>query len=127
MLLLLMAWVAEFSYRKNCVCAAGDHPIQSEVAAIKQAKIRFSRARYDYNASSGPRPELVTWDQGDDCCRAIRTRNVYGVIIWEVSLRGETDGEAQTRRVDASMSLSNCGAVFADDSFISAEPKNVDR
>jgi hypothetical protein len=60
-----------------------------EADAIKQARIRFNRARYDRGASYGPeRPELVVWDQMDDCCKVIRTRNVYGVIISEVSLRG---------------------------------------
>jgi hypothetical protein len=122
--LLLVAWVAEYSYTKNYVCAPGDHPIQSEAVAIKQAKIRFSRARYDRDASYGPeRPELVVWDQKDDCCRATRTRNIYGVIIWEVLLQGETVGEATTRRIDAVMSLSNCGTVFVDGSFISAKPE----
>jgi len=126
--LLVAVWVAEFAYRKNNVCAPGDHPIESEADTIKQAKIRLSRARYDRDVSYGPdRPELVAWDQGDNCCKVTRTRNVYGVIVWEVSLQGETEGEAITRRVDAVMSLSNCGAVFTDESFMSAKPIGVDQ
>jgi hypothetical protein len=128
--LLMGVWLAEFAYRKNNLCAPGDHPIQSESDAIKQAKIRFSRSNYNRHEIYGyfdEMPELVAWDQGDGCCRVTRTRNIYGVIAWEVSLRGETDGEAIRRRVDAVLSLSNCGAVFTDESFVSAKPVDVDQ
>lgn len=128
--LLLVVWLAEFAYRKNNLCAPGDRPIQSETDAIKQAKIRFSRANYNGHEIYGyvdKMPELVAWDQADGCCRVNRTRNIYGVIAWEVSLQGETEGEAIRRRVDAVMSLSNCGAVFTEESFIWAKPVNVDQ
>jgi hypothetical protein len=46
----------------------------------------------------------------------------FGVIVWEVYLRGETVGEPKKRNVDAVMRLSNCGEVFRDESFISADP-----
>jgi hypothetical protein len=49
-------------------------------------------------------------------CKVTRTRNVFGVIVWEISLQEETEGEATRRRVDAVISLSNCGAVFTEDS-----------
>jgi hypothetical protein len=115
---LLVVWMTELAYRKNNLCAPGDHLVQSEADAIKQAKIRFSRARYERHEIFGhfdERPELVAWDQGDDCCK-VTTRNVYGVIIWDVSLQGGAEGEATIRRVESVMSLSNCGAVFTDKS-----------
>ena len=127
---LLVSLNAALTYRKNNICSAGDHPIQSEAEAIKQAGIRFSRANYHRHEISGyfdGMPELVVWDQAIDCCKVTRTRNIFGVIVWEISLQGETEGETTTRRVDAVMSLSNCGAVFTDDSFLSASPINTSR
>ena len=114
-----------FAYRKNNICSAGDHPIRSEADAIKQARIRFSRANYHRHEIYGyldEMPELVVWDQANRCCKVTRIRNVFGVIVWEISLQGESEGEATRRRVDAVMSLSNCGTVFTEDSFISATP-----
>jgi hypothetical protein len=127
---LLVVWMAELAYRKNNFCAPGDHPIELEADAIKQAKIRFSRANYMRHEIYGyvdVMPELVAWDQEDGCCKGTRSRNIFGVIIWNVVLGGKTEGEATERRVDAEMSLSNCGAVFTEDSFIYAQPVDADR
>jgi hypothetical protein len=127
---LLVVSMTEFAYRKNNRCAPGDRLIQSEADAIKQARIRISRANYVRHEIYGyvdVMPELVAWDQEDGCCEVTRTRNIFGVIIWNVVVRGNTEGEATERRVNAEMSLSNCGAVFTEDSFIYAQPVDTDR
>jgi hypothetical protein len=45
-----------------------------------------------------------------------------GVIIWEVELEGKTIGEPKQRHVSALMRLSNCGAAFDEESFMTSEP-----
>jgi hypothetical protein len=115
-----------FAYRTNNICDPGDHIIQSESDAIETAKSRVLQARYGSYGYFDEKPGLVDFSQTDDCCGVTRTRNGYGVIVWEVSLRGVTTGETIKRRVDAFLALSNCGAVFVHDSFITAEPIKVD-
>jgi hypothetical protein len=117
-----------FAYRLNNICSPGDRIIRSEADAIKQAQIRIIRARYGSHGIPGyvdEKPGYADFSQ-TDCCTATRTRTAFGVIVWEVSLRGETIGEPKKRYVSAQMSLSNCGTVFVDESFITAEPKQVD-
>lgn len=41
----IMGEYAAFAYRLNNICGPGDHIIQSEAEAIKQAQIRIIRAR----------------------------------------------------------------------------------
>jgi len=122
-ILLLGGYVVEFAYRKNS-CAPGEHVLLSEDEAIKQAKNRISRARYGSHGVPGyvdEKPHAVDFDQTLNCCKAIRTRNIFGVIIWDVYMDGETIGEPKKRKVGVDMRLSNCGAVFHD-SFITADP-----
>jgi len=122
--LLFLAYAVAFAYRTNS-CAPGDHVLLSEADAIKQAKIRISRARYGSHGVPGyvdDKPYFVDFDKSGDCCSAKRSRNIFGVVVWEVLLHGETIGEAKKRDVGVQMSLSKCGAVFVDDSFITADP-----
>ena len=125
LLLLFLVDVVAFAYRINS-CAPGDHVLQSEADAIKQAKIRISRARYGSHGVPGyvdEKPYFVDFDKSGDCCSAKRSRTIFGVVGWEVLLlHGETIGEAKKRDVGVQMSLSNCGAVFEDNSFITADP-----
>ena len=123
---LIVGDVVLFAYRLNNICDPGDHIIQSESDAIETAKSRVLQARYGSYGYFDEKPRFVNFSQTDDCCGVTRTRNIYGVIAWEVSLRGETTGETIKRRVRAFLALSNCGAVFFDDSFIIAEPIKVD-
>jgi hypothetical protein len=119
-----VGYAVRFAYRLNNACGPGDHIIRSEADAIKQAQIRISRARYGSHGKPGyldEKPDLVDFDHTDNCCVATKTRNIYGVIIWEVSLDGETIGEPKKRQVGALMRLSNCGVAFHD-SFIFAGP-----
>lgn len=124
-LLALIVWYQlKFTYRMNNICAPGDHIIQSEADAIKQAQTRLFRARYGSHGIPGyidAIPGSVDYSR-TDCCGVSRTRTATGIIIWQVSLHGETIGEPKKREVDAVMWLTNCGAVFEDDSYILAEP-----
>jgi hypothetical protein len=123
---LIVGDCTSFAYRLNNVCGPGDRIIESEAAAVKQAKARTFEAHYITHGIAGyvdEKPALIDFDHTDNCCKATRSRNIYGVINWKVDLDGETIGEPRNRHVGVNMSLSNCGAVFSDDSFISAEPK----
>jgi hypothetical protein len=115
---------ASFAYRLNNVCGPGDHIIQSDADAIEAAQIRIFRARYGSHGIPGyvdEKPGYADFSQAD-CCIVTRTRTATGVIVWEVDLHGETISEPRKRYVSAEMRLSNCGAVFDEDSFITAEP-----
>jgi hypothetical protein len=124
LVLLIVGWLAEFTYRKNNICGPGDHIIRSDVDAIEVAQIRIFRARYGSHGIPGyidEKPGSVDFSR-TDCCAVTRTRTAIGVIVWEVDLHGETISEPRKRYVSAEMRLSNCGAVFDEDSFITAEP-----
>jgi hypothetical protein len=121
----IAGWLAEFAYRKNNICHLGYHILQSETDAIKQGKTEYFRAKYDPGDTPGystTKPERVDWSPTDECCRATRTRNVFGLIVWHVSLHGVTVGEERPRYVSAQLSLSNCGESFRDDSYLDTGP-----
>ena len=120
---LIVGWQAEFTYRLNNVCDRGDHITQSDADAIKQAQIQIVElvtAATVYPDMSDEKPGYADFSQAD-CCTVRRSRTIFGVIIWEVRC-GETVGEPKKRRVTADMWLSNCGAVFDENSSITAEP-----
>ena len=126
--LLLTGGIVEFVHRTNYTCAAGDRIIQSETEAIKQAQIRIIGARYGSHGIPGyvdDKPGYADFSQMN-CCTAARTRTIFGVIVWEVTLRGETLDEPRKRYINAQMALSNCGTVFAGESFIEAVPGRQD-
>ena len=127
---LLVIWTvgdfASFAYRLNTVCGPGGRVIQSEAAAIKMAKALALSANYGSLHVFDDRPELVEFGQADACCTVTRTRTLFGVIVWRVSLLGETVGEMRARDVRAVVTFSNCGELFVDDSSISTVPKKVD-
>jgi len=122
---LIASWLAQFTYRLNNVCGPGNHIIHSDADAIKQAQIRIIRARYGSHGIPGyidEKPGYADFGQTDNCCKVTRSRTIFGVIVWEVYLDGETIGEPKKRRVSALMRLSNCGEVFDEESFITADP-----
>jgi hypothetical protein len=124
-LVFAAGYIIRSVYLENNVCGPGDRIIRSEADAIERAKSRIFKARYGSHGKPGyvdEKPGSVAFGQGDDCCNVTRWRNIYGVIVWEVSLQGETMGEVKKRNVSAHMELSNCGLVFRDSSFISADP-----
>jgi hypothetical protein len=121
---LIIGYCINFTYRLNNVCAPGDHILLSDADAIKQAKIRLHSARYGSHGVYGyidEEPERVDFSHTANCCKATRSRTMFGVIVWQVYLDGVTIGEPRMREVGVDMKLSNCGAVFHD-SFITADP-----
>lgn len=112
-----------YSYQLNYVCGPDDNIIQSEVDAIKQAQRRIFKAHYGTHDIPGyvdEEPSVANFGR-PVCCEVKRTLTRTGVILWEVSLDGETIGEPKKRHVSAVMRLSNCGVVF-DDSYMFAKP-----
>jgi hypothetical protein len=124
---LIVGFVANFTYRLNNVCEQGDHIIQSEDDAIKQAQMRIGKARFYYPHERpgyiDTKPHVADFSRSRiDCCSAVKTRSILGVIIWKVNLSGgETIGEPKKREVGARMELSNCGLVSTD-SYVWADP-----
>ena len=126
----LAVWIvgdlAAFSYRLNNVCGPGGRTIQSEAAAIRMAKALALSAYYNSSHAFDDKPDLVEFRQEDGCCTVTRTRTLFGVIVWQASLLGETVGEIRAREVKAFVAFSNCGKLFKDDSSISTLPTKVD-
>jgi len=120
-IVLILGDFALFAYRMNNLCGPGDHIVQSESDVIETAKSRVFQARY--GAFYGEEPDSVDFSHTDNCCKAVRTRTPFGVIVWKISLEGETArNPAEGRHVSAQMELSNCGVVFDEDSLITAVP-----
>jgi hypothetical protein len=124
LLAVWIGWIAEFVYRMNNVCAPGDQIILSDTDAIKLAQMRLFRARYGSHGIPGyvdEKPGYADFSQAN-CCEVKKTRTATGIIVWEVGLEGKTIGEVKPRHVSALVRLSNCGAVFVEDSYVFADP-----
>jgi hypothetical protein len=125
---LLAIWsivIFDFVYRKNSSCGPDPGPIASNMDAIIRAQKMISKARYfphDIPGYVDEKPYVVDFGDNQTCCSVTRRRTWLGVIVWDVSLSGETIGEARNRRVSAQILLSNCGVVFDEESFVSAGP-----
>jgi hypothetical protein len=116
--------LADCVYRKNNNCGPDNGPIASNMDAIVRAQKSISKARY---LSQDPgydndKPYVVDFGPAKTCCSATRWRTGFGVIVWDVSLNGETIGEVRNRHFSAQILVSNCGVVFDDDSVIFADP-----
>jgi hypothetical protein len=112
-----------FAFRLNYVCGPDEHLIRYRVDAIARAEKRMFEAHYLPHDTPGyvdEKPYIADFSQ-PDCCHVEKTITWNGVILWQVTLDGETIGEPKKRHVSAYIALSNCGSVF-DDSYISAEP-----
>ena len=117
---LLVVWCALFAYRKNNVCSADDHPIQSGIDAIEVAKRKIVKDRSFSSDSFGSAPEFVDLlDETENCCGAARIRTIFGVIVWIVDMRAKASARYRDRTVHVEMS--NCGEIFGDDSYKDAE------
>jgi len=120
--LLIFAWLGHFTYRLNNVCGPGEHLIQSEDDAIETAKARALQARFGSVEGFTEKPSFVDFSHLENCCTAARIRTIFGVIVWEVYLNGHASGESSNWRVRAHLPLSNCGALFVDESFLLVDP-----
>jgi hypothetical protein len=117
---LLAVWIAWFAYRNNNICLAGEHILQSETDAIEVAKNKLITDPFFSSVDFGSAPDYLNLlDQTNNCCQAIRSRNFFFVVVWDVYLVAETP----TKRLIALMGLSNCGAIFAETKFKMIEPK----
>jgi hypothetical protein len=122
-LILLAVWIgsmAAFAYWTNNVCASGYHIILSDADAITQAQKEL-HGGHGIRGYADDRFGVADFSQAN-CCKVKRARTGTGVIVWEVGLEGETFGEPK-RYVSALLKLTNCGEVFADDSYVSTYPR----
>ncbi len=111
------------AFHTNYVCGPDHHLIRYKVDAIARAQKRMFEAHYIEHRIAGvinEKPYIADFSR-PDCCHAEKTIAWNGIILWVVTLDGETIGEPTKRHVGAYITLSNCGVVL-DDSFISAEP-----
>jgi hypothetical protein len=103
-------WDAEFAYRKNSICSLEDHPIQSEADAIAVVKKKIVKDRSFSFQLFGSAPEFVdTLHETENCCSAVRTRNIFGVILWSVYL----DAKASAKYNRRTVYVSSFGRGFA--------------
>src|SRR5437870_4465232 len=89
-LVFSIGYIGWFAYRTNNLCGPDDRIIRSEADAIEKAKSRIFKARYGSHGKPGyvdEKPGSVDFGHGNDCCNVIRWRNIYGVIVWQVSLQ----------------------------------------
>lgn len=117
---VLIGECVKFAYRTNNICGPGDHIIQSEADAIEVAKKKIVKYPQFSSSKFGSALDFVdSLSDMEDCCGATRSRNAFFVITWEVSLAAQT--AARPNRRFAMVSLSNCGEVFSDNSYIDAD------
>ena len=116
----MVLWDVEFAFRKNNICSVEDHAIQSESDAIAVAKKKVVKDSSFSSESFGSAHEFVgTLDEAENCCRAARARNIFGVIVWRVYL--EAKASAKYGRRTIFVELSNCGEIFHDFSYKDVE------
>jgi hypothetical protein len=120
--LLLLVWVAQFSYRTNNYCGPGDHPIQSEADAIAVAKKKLVKNPFFSSERFGSAPDFVdALERTGNCCNAIRSRNIIGLIFWDVYLGASISTRPNTgiywrpsrseQSHTALVAMSNCGVI----------------
>jgi hypothetical protein len=112
-----------FAFHMNYVCGPDEHLIRYKVDAIARAQKRMFEAHYGTHDIPGyidEKPHVADFSQ-PDCCHVEKSITWNGVILWIVTLDGETIGEPKKRHVGAYITLSNCGRVL-DDSYILATP-----
>ena len=124
--LLLLLWVAQFSYRTNNFCEPGDHPIQSEADAIAVAKKKIVKNSFFSSDSFGSAPDFVdAVARTENCCHAIRSRNILGLIFWDVYLGARIRPSASLYpgmptdffSHSALVAMSNCGLISTSYSY----------
>jgi len=114
--LSLVVWDVEFAFRKNNICSLEDHSIQSESDAIDVAKRKIVKDSFFSSQFFGSAHEFVgALDETENCCRATRARNIFGVIVWSVYLEAKASAKYNRRTVFVEMS--NCGDIFHDFSY----------
>ena len=124
----LVVWTAQFVYRTNKFCEPGDHPIQSEADAIAAAKKKMVKNPFFSSESFGSAPDFVdALERTQNCCNAIRSRNIIGLIFWDVYLGAGISTvpnagiywrpSRSERSHTALVAMSNCGVISSSDSY----------
>jgi hypothetical protein len=130
--LSLFVWMAQLVNRTNNSCEPGDHPIESEADAIAVAKRKMVKNPYFSSERFGSAPDFVdALERTENCCNAIRSRNILGLIFWDVYLgasistppnagiywRPSRSSQSHT----ALVAMSNCGVISTSDSYKDAD------
>jgi hypothetical protein len=128
----LVVWVAQFAYRTNNFCEPGDHPIQSEANAIVVAKKKMVKNPFFSSARFGSAPDFVdALERTESCCNAVRSRNILGLIFWDVYLGASISTTPNSgiywrpsrslQSHTALVAMSNCGVISTSDSYKDAD------
>src|SRR4051794_34333503 len=125
---LLFGWMAQFVYRTNNFCEPGDHPIESEADAIAVAKGKMVKNSFFSSERFGSAPDFVdALGRTENCCNAVRSRNILGLIFWDVYLGASISTTPNTgiywrpsrssQSHSALVAMSNCGVISTSDSY----------
>ncbi|MFG3591914.1 hypothetical protein [Bradyrhizobium sp. RDI18] len=128
----LVVWIVQFVYRTNNFCGPGDHPIQSEADAIAVAKTKMVKNPFFSSERFGSAPDFVdALERAENCCNAIRSRNMLGSIFWDVYLGASISTTPNTgiywrasrsaQSHTALVAMSNCGVISTSDSYKDAD------
>jgi hypothetical protein len=124
--LLALTLLAQCSYRTNYYCEPGDHPIQSEADAIAVAKRKIVERGLFGSESFGSVSDFVdAVERTEDCCHAIRSRNILGFITWDVYLGARMRPSARLYpgmptdffSHSVLLDMSNCGSIATENSY----------
>jgi len=121
LIVLFVGSAFEFAYRKNS-CAPGDHVLQSEADAIEVAKRKFvenPRVHFHSGDFGSASAFVDALSETENCCSAVRSVNVFFVVVWDVQLYERTAARPNGRA--AQLFLSNCGTIFDYDSYAHGE------
>lgn len=128
----LVVWVMQFVYRTNNFCEPGDHPIQSEADAIAVAKKKMVKNPFFSSERFGSAPDFVdALERTESCCKAFRSRNMFGLIFWDVYLGASISTTPNagiywrpwrsSKSHTALVAMSNCGVISTSDSYKDAD------
>jgi hypothetical protein len=123
--------MAQLVYRTNNFCEPGDHPIQSEEDAIAVAKRKMVKNPFFSSERFGSAPDFVAaLERTENCCNAIRYRNILGLIFWDVHLGASISAvpsgmywqpSRSAKSHTALVAISNCGSISTSDSYKDAD------
>ena len=130
LVLLSIIWMAQLAYRTNNFCEAGDYPVQSEADAIAVAKRKIVKDSFFSSDRFGSAPDFVdAVERTERCCHAVRSRNVFGVILWDVDLGARMKPSARLYpgmptdffSHSVHVVMTNCGLISTSASYKDAD------
>lgn len=131
LIVFVLVGTAQFVYRTNNFCEPGDHPIRSEEDAIAVAKKKMVKNPFFSSERFGTAPDFVAaLERTEDCCNAIRHRNILGLIFWDVHLGASISAapsgmywrpSRSAKSHTALVAMSNCGTISTSDSYKDAD------